>query len=180
MVWAAKKTGEEQIERREEGYFTDEMKKRIEEEIIVRYEQRRGAMLPVLHMIEEEYGCVPFQAMEEIGEFLGVAAADVLDTVTFYEEFHLEGEKRGRYLIQMCQSVSCELCGQVELLEKLEAKLGVKTGDEGKATTDDGKVTLECVECLGSCGSGPAVLVNGKLYEHVTWKILEGVIDGLE
>ncbi len=180
MVWVAKKTGEEQIERRGAAYFTDEMKKWVEKEVVVRYEQRRGAMLPVLHMIEEEYGCVPYQAMEEVGEFLGVAAADVLDTVTFYEEFHLESEKRGKYLIQICQSVSCELNGQVELLEKLEAKLGVKTGDDGKVTTDDGKVTLECVECLGSCGSGPAMLVNGELYEYVTWEILERVIDELE
>ena len=180
MVWVAKKTGEEQIERRDEAYFTDEMKKRVEEEIVVRYEQRRGAMLPVLHIIEEEYGCVPYQAMEEVGEFLGVAAADVLDTVTFYEEFHLESEKRGKYLIQICQSISCELCGQVKLLEKLKAKLGVTTGNDGKATTGDGKVTLECVDCLGSGGSGPAMLVNGELYEQVTWEMLERLIDGLE
>src|SRR5690606_18088068 len=101
--------------------------------VLSRYPTRRAATLPVLHAIQHEHNWIPFQAMEETAAFLGTSAAEVLDTATFYEEFFLK--PKGKYLVQMCHSISCELMGNVDLLCKVQDKLGIVSGE----TTDDDK-----------------------------------------
>jgi len=174
MAWIVKDVANQQIERRNEPYLTGAMKAEATERVLPRFPTKRAALLPVLHMVQHEHGWIPRQAIEEIAAFLDLSAADVYDTATFYEEFFLEGP-RGKYLIQICQSISCELCGHETLQQKLQSKLDVLDGE----TTEDGKFTLMTVECIGACDGAPAILINGKLYEKVTWEQLEALLEQL-
>jgi NADH-quinone oxidoreductase subunit E len=173
MAWIVKASGTQEINRRAEPYLTDAMQSKLREEILPRYATKRAALLPALHKVQHEYGHLPYQSLEEVAEFLELDPADVLDTATFYEEFFLE--PKGKYLIQICQSISCELCGHTRLLEQLQDKLGIEPGE----TTEDGRFTLQMVECLGSCGTAPVVMVQEQLHENVTWQQLERTLDEL-
>ena len=110
----------------------------------------------------------------EVAGFLDLSAAEVLDTASFYEEYWLS--PKGKYVVWVCQSISCELLGQVDLLNQIKQKLGIDVGE----TTADGRFTLMTVECLGSCGTAPCALVNEKLYENITTENFENVLDGLD
>lgn len=173
MPWISKPSGTIEIERRATPYLTDAMKAQLEADVMGRYPTRRAAMLPVLHAIQHAYGWIPHQALEETAAFLEVAPAEVIDAATFYEEFFLQ--PKGRHLIQVCQSISCELCGHISVLDRIQQKLDIVPGE----TTDDGKFTLMMVECLGACDGAPAVLVDGKLYERMTWERFEAALDEL-
>lgn len=173
MAWIVKPSATQPIDRREEPYLTDEMKAKLEAEMLPRFPTKHAALLPVLHEIQHRWNWIPYQAMEEAAAFLELTPADVIDATTFYEEFFLE--PKGQYLVQVCQSISCELCGEPEIWRRLQDKLDIVEGE----TTDDERFTLMTAECLGACGGGPVVLINGQLYENVTWERLEAVIDGL-
>lgn len=173
MAWIVKPSATQTIEHRAQPYLTDEMKHHLSDTVLPRYTTRRAATLPVLHYIQHHYNYIPHQAIEEAADFLDLTPAQVLDTASFYEEFHLH--PKGKYLIQICQSISCELCGHTAILDKLKAKLHIQPGE----TTPDGKFTLETVECLGSCGTAPAALVHEKLHENLTWDNLQQTLDQL-
>jgi NADH-quinone oxidoreductase subunit E len=111
--------------------------------------------------------------MEEIAAFLELAPAEVMDTASFYEEYWLK--PRGKYLVQVCRSLSCELCGSRDLTKRMEEKLGVELGE----TSADGRFTLVELECLGACGTAPVALVNEALYEELTPAKLEEVVSNL-
>ena len=125
-----------------------------------RYPTRQAAVLPALHMVNERLGYVPPQAVVEIAELLGLAPAQVQDTLSFYG-FFKQDKPLGRYRVWVCRSISCAACGGEELLEYLCEKLGMRPGE----TTPDGRVTLEFAECLGLCDLAPAVLVNERCTE---------------
>jgi NADH-quinone oxidoreductase subunit E len=173
MAWIVKNSGGMTIDRRPEPYLDDQLKATLEAEVLPRYPNKRAATLPVLHAIEAKHNWIPYQAIEEAGAFLGLNPAEVLDTASFYEMFHLQ--PKGKYLIMVCQSISCELLGNETLMHKLEQKLGIEAGQ----TTDDGKFTLTHAECLGSCGTAPCALVNEKLHENLTVENLDRIIDSL-
>ncbi|MEO1007733.1 MAG: NADH-quinone oxidoreductase subunit NuoE [Planctomycetota bacterium] len=162
MAWIAKPSGTTQIERRDEPYLTDAMREELRERYLPRFETTLAALLPALHMIQHEYGWVPAQAMEEIGEFLELAASQVLDTATFYEEYALE--PRGSHVIAVCRSIACEFCGQPEVTQAIKDRLDIDVGE----TTADGKVCLVELECIGSCGTAPVMLVDEQLHEQLT------------
>jgi len=162
MPWITKDSAGATIERRAEPYLSTAMRKELTERILPRYATRQAAMLPCLHTIQHTYGWVPPQAMIEIADFLGLKPADVLDTASFYEEYWLR--PKGTHLIQVCRSVACEFCGQREITEACKRKLNIDVGE----TTDDGKFTLIELECLGSCGTAPAALIDETLHENLT------------
>ena len=147
--------------------LTEEMRKHLEQKYFPRYANRRAVLLPALHYVQHTYNYIPQQALLELSEFLGIAPAEVLDTASFYEEYWLK--PKGKYLISVCRSLSCELCGSKALTAKLKQKLNIEVGD----TTEDGKFTLIEVECLGSCGSAPAILINERLHENLTAEQLD-------
>jgi NADH-quinone oxidoreductase subunit E len=173
MAWIIKPRATEQIDRRDQPYLTDAMKQKLEAEVLLRYPTKRAATLPVLHEIQHEHNWIPAQAVEEAAAFLELSPAEVFDTATFYEEFFLE--PKGKYLVQVCQSISCELCGHESLLEKVQDKLDIIPGE----TTEDGRITLMMVECLGSCDTAPVAMINGKRYDNVTWEQFEATLDNL-
>lgn len=174
MAWIVKNSAGTKIERREQPYLDDALKQHLERHVLSRYPTRQAATLPVLHEIQHKVGWIPHQAIEEIAAFLGLDAAQVLDTASFYDDFQLQ--PKGRYLVMVCQSLSCELMGQPKLLERIKAKLGIDVGQ----TTPDGRYTLVVGECLGSCGSGPAALVNDVLHENLNDRNIDQVLDALK
>jgi NADH-quinone oxidoreductase subunit E len=145
----------------------------LEARVLPRYPTCRAATLPVLHAIQDRHGWIAPQAIEEAAAFLGLQPAEVLDTASFYEMFWLR--PRGKYLVMVCQSISCELCGHHGLLDALQAKLGVGPGQ----TTPDGRFSLVHAECLGSCGSAPCALINDQLHENLTAAKLGAILDQL-
>ena len=106
----------------------------------------QAAALPALHLVNGRLGYVPPQAVVEIAELLGLAPAQVQDTLSFYG-FFKQDKPQGQFRVWVCRSISCAACGGEELLEHLCEKLGIRPGE----TTPDGRVTLEFAECLGAC-----------------------------
>lgn len=153
--------------------LTDEMKRELTDKYFPRYPTRRACLLPALHMVQHHYNWIPVEAIQEIAQFLGIAPAEALDTATFYEEYWLK--PKGKYLLQVCRSLSCEICGSKELTDKLRKKLKVEPGE----TTPDKKFTLIELECLGSCGTAPAMLCNEVLFENLQPDQLDSIIDQL-
>ena len=172
MAWITKDRRAQQV-KEGESLLTEEMKKHLSEKYLPRYPTKRAALLPALHHIQHTLGYIPAQALAEVAEFLDITPAEALDTASFYEEYWLK--PKGRYLIQVCRSLACEICGSRRLTGHIQAKLGIEVGQ----TTPDGKFTLVEVECLGSCGTAPAMLINEVLHEDLTTQRLDALLDGL-
>jgi NADH-quinone oxidoreductase subunit E len=154
-------------------YLTEELKARLRERYFPRYPTKRAVLLPALHAVQHEYGWIPTAALEEVAGFLELAPAEVLDTASFYEEYWLR--PKGKYLVQICRSLSCGICGQKELTDRLREKWGIELGE----TTADGRYTLVELECLGACEQAPVALVNEVLHGELTVGKLEELIGGL-
>lgn len=172
MAWLVEDRRREQVARGE-PLLTEELKTELREKYFPRYPTKRAVTLPALHLIQHAYGWIPTQAIAEVAEFLELQPAEVLDTATFYEEYWLK--PKGKYLIQVCRSLACEICGSSELTEHLCKKLNIEPGQ----TTADKKFTLVELECLGSCGTAPAVLINQTLHENLTVAKLDEELDKL-
>ncbi|HEY8751810.1 MAG TPA: NAD(P)H-dependent oxidoreductase subunit E [Tepidisphaeraceae bacterium] len=173
MAWITENRRSATPERREEPYLDEELKAELSTKYFPRYPNKRAVLLPALHAVQHKYNWIPAQAMEEIGTFLGLAPAEVLDTASFYEEYWLK--PKGQFLIQVCRSLSCEICGSNELTSFCKNKMGLELGE----TTDDGRFTLVELECLGACGTAPVALVNDVLHEELTVEKLQKIIDEL-
>jgi NADH-quinone oxidoreductase subunit E len=126
-------------------------------EIISRYPRKKSALIPLLHLSQEQNGYVTEDAMKHLAELLDITPAEVWGTGSFYEMFKFEPV--GKYVINMCGTMSCALMGAKDLLHHAEATLGVKAG----STTDDGLFTLEHAECQAACTEAPTLQVN---YRH--------------
>jgi NADH-quinone oxidoreductase subunit E len=172
MAWIAEDRRQQQV-KAGEPLLTEEMKTHLRDTYFPRYPTKRAVTLPALHMVQHTYGWIPTQAIQEVAEFLELAPAEVLDTATFYEEYWLK--PKGKYLLQVCRSLACEICGSRNLTEHLMKKLNIEVGE----TTEDKKFTLVELECLGSCGTAPAVLVNETLHETISVQQLDDVINKL-
>jgi len=142
--------------------LTDEMVDAIKA-YFPRYPSRQAVTLPALHIVNDKLRYVPRQAVVEIAELLGLAPAQVQDTLTFYGYFK-QDKPHGRCRLWVCRSISCALRGADELLNHLSHKLGVTPGD----TTPDGRVTLEYAECLGACEHAPCMLADKLLVKSVS------------
>jgi NADH-quinone oxidoreductase subunit E len=130
--------------------------------IIKRYPRSRSALIPLLHLAQEQDGWVTPEAMEHIAELLDLTPAEVLGTCSFYEMF--KREPVGKYVVNVCTNISCQLLGGEELLGQCEKALGIKAG----STTPDGLVTLEEVECIAACTEAPALQVNYRYFHKVS------------
>jgi NADH-quinone oxidoreductase subunit E len=175
MAWIVKPSATTQIPRRKEPYLTAAVMEKYRAEILPRYATSMGALMPILHEMQHEHGWIPHQAMEEIAAFLKITPADVLDTVSFYEEYRTGPV--GKVVIGVCQSIACEFCGcgHQAILNHLKDTLGI----EEHETTDDGKFTLLTMECLGACDVGPVALVNDELHVNLTPAKMDQILDKL-
>ena len=146
---------------------------RLAREIIGRYPKARSATIPLLHLAQEQDGYVTNEAMSHIGELVGASSAEVFGTASFYEMFKFEPV--GKYLINICGTMSCALLGAEELMHHAEERLGIKMG----STTADGKITLERAECQAACTEAPCLQVNYRYRYRVTPAQLDSLIDDL-
>src|SRR5438552_6088322 len=162
MAWIAENRTTATVKTSETPYLTDEMKNHLRETYFPRYPTKRAVLLPALHLVQHAYNWIPMQAVQEVAEFLEIAPSEALDTATFYEEYWLR--PKGKYLLQVCRSLSCEICGSRELTEHVKRKLNVEEGE----TTADGKFTMVELECLGASGTAPEATGNEAVYEKVT------------
>jgi NADH-quinone oxidoreductase subunit E len=145
----------------------------IAHEIIARYPRPKSALIPLLHLSQEQNGYVTDDAMKHIAELVGVTPAEVLGTASFYEMFKFEPV--GKYVINICGTMSCALMGSEELLHHAEHRLGVKAG----GTTADGIFTIEHAECQAACTEAPCLQVNYRYRFRMTTQQLDVLIDDL-
>ena len=130
--------------------------------VIPRYPEKRSAVLPVLHAVQKEKGYLSNEAIEWVAERLELRPINVYELVTFYPFFRQE--PIGKHHIRVCRTLPCALCGGFKVAEALEQAFSCRMGE----TAPDGSATLEWVECLASCGSGPVLMVDDTLVENLT------------
>lgn len=152
--------------------FSQESEKEIER-ILSRYPMKRSALLPLLHLAQDQEGYVTPEAMEEIAGRLDVSPAYVESVCTFYTMFHTQPV--GRYIILFCHNISCHLLGADNLLEYTAQKLGISVG----GTTADKKFTLLREECLAACCGGPMMRINETYYEFLTKDKIDQILASL-
>jgi NADH-quinone oxidoreductase subunit E len=138
-----------------------------------RFNDSNVTVIPLLHLAQEQDGYVTRDAMSHIAELVNVTTSEVYGTATFYEMFKFE--PIGKYCVNVCTNIACQLVGGWELLEHAEEKLGIKAG----STTDDGLFTIEDVECIAACTEAPAIQVNYRYRYKVTAENLDQLIDDL-
>jgi NADH-quinone oxidoreductase subunit E len=153
--------------------LTDEMIDAIRA-FIPRYPSKQAVTLPALHIVNERLRYVPPQAVVEIAQLLGLAPAQVQDTLSFYGYFK-QDRPHGRCRLWVCRSISCALRGADDLLDHLSHTLHVQPGE----TTPDGRITLEFAECLGACEHAPCILANDDLHKSVTNEMADEFVKGL-
>ena len=132
------------------------------EEIIEGLKDKPGALLPILHGIQDQLGYIPAEAVPVIARELNLTRADVHGVVSFYH--HFRSHAPGRHVMQICQAESCQAMGSVALTAHARKQLGI----DFHQTTKDKAVTLEPVYCLGNCALSAAVMVDGNVYGRVT------------
>lgn len=152
--------------------FDDELRRQIDD-VLGRYPNRQAALLPVLWLCQERWGWVSAGIVRAVAELLGLAPAYIEGVITFYTMY--QRRPPGRYLLQVCTTLSCQLCGTSGLVDHLRARLGIDFGE----TTPDGRFTLLDVQCLGACGQAPVIQVNNDYYTDLTVDTLDALIDGL-
>lgn len=130
--------------------------------ILNRYDNKRSALLPVLHLAQDEFGALSDPVIAYVATLMELSTAQVLEVVSFYHMFHRKPV--GTHHLQFCVTLSCWLAGSHQLLKNTCARLGIREGE----TTTDGLFTVSRVQCLGSCGSAPVVQVNETYYENLT------------
>ena len=145
----------------------------IAQEIISRYPRPKSALIPLLHLAQEQDGWVTDDAMRHVAELTGTTPAEVKGTGSFYEMFKFHPV--GKYVVNVCTNLSCQLLGGEELLAHAEATRGVKAG----GTTADGMFTIEDVECIAACTEAPCLQVNYRYRLRISHDELDQLVDDL-
>ncbi|MCS7239021.1 MAG: NADH-quinone oxidoreductase subunit NuoE [Thermoguttaceae bacterium] len=139
-----------------------------------RYPERRAVLLPALHLVQEQLGYIPQQAIAELARFLEIHPAEIADVVSFYSFFRRD-RPLGKFRLWVCRSLSCACRGGESLLAYVSQKLGIAPGQ----TTPDGLFTLEAAECLGACDFAPAIMVNDTLHGPMTFEMVDELLASL-
>jgi NADH-quinone oxidoreductase subunit E len=131
------------------------------DEVITHYPVKRSAALPLLHLVQEEAGCISHEAIEWVAAKLELQPINLYELVTFYPMFRQK--PIGRRHIKVCRTLSCALTGGYRTCAQFEREFGCRRGE----ISADGEVTIDFVECLASCGTGPVVMIDDDLHEKV-------------
>lgn len=150
--------------------FNETVLKEIDE-IKGRYPDSRSALLPSLYVAQREFGWLSHEAMSYVARTLNLPEAMVRGTASFYSMF--KHKEAGRHLIQLCTNVSCMILGAERLVDFLRTKYGMEPDN----TTQDGRFSLVIMECIGACGTAPAMLVNTDFYDNLTEKRIEEILE---
>ncbi len=136
-------------------------------------ERRRSALIPALYLVQRQQGHITASAMRHVAEVIGCTPAEVEDVVSYYAMFFTQPV--GKYVIQVCRTLSCALLGAERVTEAIAGALGISAGE----TDREGMFTLVEVECLGACDRGPVVMVNDAWHECQTPEGVAALLDGL-
>lgn len=147
--------------------FYDEMKK-----LEPRYPNKVALLLPALHAAQDETGWLPPEVLEEIGAYIGIHPAQVREVASFYTMYNLKPV--GKYHLKICTNVACALRGAEDLVAHCERKFHIEVGE----TTKDRKFTLHEEECLGACGTAPAMMLNNDYLENLDIPKLDKALEG--
>jgi NADP-reducing hydrogenase subunit HndA len=140
-------------------------------EIIGKYKDTRGALIPVLHEAQEVYGYLPEDVLKKISEGLNVSLAEIYGVVTFYTQFSLN--PKGRFKINVCLGTACYVKGSGDILDKFKEKLGINVGQ----CTEDGKFSLDACRCIGACGLAPVIMINDDVHGRLTADDVDGILE---
>ena len=140
--------------------LSEELKKKIDERV-GKYPTSRSAVLPLLHLIQEELLYIPDEAIEWVAQKLDIPPINVYEVVTFYPM--LKRSPMGKKHVRVCRTLSCALRGSYQVCKTIQEELNVELDH----TTEDGEYSLEFMECLASCGTAPVVMVNEEHYDNV-------------
>lgn len=141
------------------------------EEIRAKYPNARAALLPAIYVAQRELGWLSPEAYEAVSEILGLPKAIARGVGTFYAMY--KHKPAGRNIVQLCTNVSCMILGAERLVDLLKDKYGLQPG----GTTPDSRFSLVIMECIGACGTAPAMLVNNDFYENLTEKYIEEILE---
>ena len=143
-------------------------------ELMTRFPEKRGALLPALHLVQRELGHVAPETAAEVADLFDLHPIEVLEVLRFYNLFH--DEPQARHHVAVCTNLSCSLRGARDLLRQLESHLGVTVG----TATADGRIHLGREECLGACGFAPMMRVDDRYHEDLDAETAKGLVDALE
>jgi NADH-quinone oxidoreductase subunit E len=137
------------------------------------YPDKRGALLPVLHMAQDTWGHVSLEVEEYVASLFDLSPAHVHEVVTFYTLFFQQ--PKGRHVVAVCQNLSCHLAGAPLIIAHLKERLGIDVGE----TTDDDRITLQAVECLCACEAAPMMQVDDRYELNLTPEKCDRILEGL-
>jgi NADH-quinone oxidoreductase E subunit len=143
------------------------------DELIGRYPVAEAALIPALHKVQDDLGWMPVEAMDWVADKLGLPRVRVYGVTSYYTMFRRE--RPGRHRLEICTNLSCSLMGAEHLRDHLCKKLGIRPGE----TTGDGRITLDEVECLGSCGTAPVMMVDDEYHENLTPEKVDTILSDL-
>ena len=139
-------------------------------QVIDKYIDMHGSLMPVLQGIQEAYGYIPEETVHLTAERLNVYSSQIYGVLTFYAQFHLQ--PRGKYIVRVCMGTACHVKGAGRIAETLKNALGIEHAE----TTEDLKFTAEYVACIGACGMAPVIMVNEGTYGSLTVQKMDDVI----
>ncbi len=139
--------------------------------LVGKYEQKKAALLPVLHYMQEKEGLITPQVEADVAKFLEIPVVHVHQVVCFYHLFHQE--KKGKCHFSVCETTACALLGADGIIDHLKSRLGIEPGE----TTKDGKFSLSVVECLGACEIAPMMQLNKEYKGLLNKKMVDELID---
>lgn len=140
-------------------------------ELKAKYPTARGALLPAISLAQRDFGHLSAEALQSVSAALGIPRATVRGVATFYAMYR--NRPMGRHVVQLCTNVSCMLLGAEKLVDFLKNKYGLEPG----GMTKDGRFSLVIMECIGACGTAPAMLVNEDFYENLTEKYIDEILE---
>jgi NADH-quinone oxidoreductase subunit E len=145
-------------------------------EIIARYPEgkQKSALIPILHLAQEEFGgWLDVPVMDYVAQLLSIKPIEVYEVATFYTMFNMKPV--GKYVLEVCRTGPCMLCGSDQIIEHIKNKLGIQEGE----TTADGLFTLKPAECLGACGYAPMMQLGEFYKENLTIEKVDSLLDEL-
>ncbi|MEI6602896.1 MAG: NAD(P)H-dependent oxidoreductase subunit E [Clostridia bacterium] len=140
------------------------------QEVIQKYKDTRGALIPILHEAQGIYGYLPLSVQKTISESTGIPLSEIYGVVTFYSEFSLE--PKGKYVVSVCLGTACYVKGAGDILDKFKEILGIDVGE----CTPDGRFSIAACRCIGACGLAPVLTVNEDVYGRAVVEDVPGIL----
>lgn len=139
-------------------------------EIINKFRNTKGALIPILHAIQDEFGYLPEEALEFVSEETSIPLSEIYGVATFYSFFSLE--PKGEHVVRVCMGTACYVKGSQLILDEISKELNIEVGK----TTEDGKFTLEACRCIGACGLAPVIMIGEKVYGRLVPEDIKGIL----